>query len=177
MNLSGSDALSKYRRVFVIVVAIIAVVFLAIQVIPVVGRTNPPVQSQLKWISPEGEQLARAACFDCHSNETKWPWYTYVAPVSWLTVHDVQEGRQKLNFSDVYSAEFEVDEMVEQIERGEMPPRSFLLLHPEARLTDQQKQTLVAALQSVTVLSAPVSGEGIAQPTSAAPQGDADDDD
>ena len=167
--------MSKSRRIISVAAAIIVVGFLVIQVIPVTGRTNPPVKSQLQWASPEGEALARAACFDCHSNETTWPWYSYIAPISWLTVRDVQEGREKLNFSDVYSAEFEVDEMVEQVERGEMPPRSYLITHSDARLSDQQKQTLIAALQSLTL--SPGSGSDTGNTPLSSPEQDSDDDD
>ena len=60
---------------------------------------NPAVNQQFQWNSPQTEQLARAACYDCHSNETKYPWYASIAPVSWLVYHDINEGRDNLNFS------------------------------------------------------------------------------
>ena len=76
------------------------VVFGLIQLVPTgVSFTNPPVMSEPKWDSPQTRALAQRACFDCHSNETAWPWYTHIAPVSWLTAHDVIDGRSRLNFS------------------------------------------------------------------------------
>lgn len=81
---------------------VLLAVFLGIQLIPV-NRTNPPVTSPVKWDSPQTQSLAARACMDCHSNETVWPWYSYVAPTSWLVYYDVQRGRSQLNFS-TYSA-------------------------------------------------------------------------
>ena len=75
------------------------VVFLLIQLIPV-KRTNPPVLSEPNWDSPETRALAKVACFDCHSNETVWPWFTKIAPASWLVYRDVTSGRRRLNFSE-----------------------------------------------------------------------------
>ncbi len=74
--------------------------FLLIQLVPY-GRnhTNPPVLQEPNWDSPQTRALAQRACFDCHSNETEWPWYSHVAPVSWLVQRDVEEGREKVNFS------------------------------------------------------------------------------
>src|SRR5215831_3235209 len=72
-----------------------------IQLIPF-GRehTNPPVTQEPAWDSPGTRELAKRACFDCHSNETVWPWYSRVAPVSWLTQRDVNGGRRHVNFSE-----------------------------------------------------------------------------
>ena len=78
----------------------VGIVFaLLIQLIPI-DRTNPPVVTQVQWDSPQTQALFKRACADCHSNETVWPWYSYVAPVSWLVAHDVSEGRGRLNVSD-----------------------------------------------------------------------------
>ena len=82
----------------------------------------------------------RRACYDCHSNETRWPWYSRVAPVSWLVIHDVTEGRGRVNFSEwgTYNA-FDradmLDEACELARKGEMPLRPYLFLHPDAKLT------------------------------------------
>ena len=131
--------------------------FLLLQLVPY-GRahTNPPVVSEPQWDSPATRALAQRACFDCHSNETKWPWYTNVAPVSWLTQHDVEEGRSKVNFSEwqgVISGERgekenPVDELVRVVERGSMPKQIYLPMHPEARLTAAEKQQLIAGFQA-----------------------------
>lgn len=109
-----------------------------------VARENPPVTHTIQWDSPQTEALARRACFDCHSHETVWPWYSYVAPVAFLVAHDVEEGREEMNFSTGYK--LNGGEMAEQIEDGEMPPRIYLPTHPEANLTSQEKETLIAGL-------------------------------
>lgn len=123
--------------------------FIVIQFIPY-GRnhTNPPVVAEPQWDTPQTRELAVRACFDCHSNETSWPWYTNVAPVSWLTQRDVEEGRQRLNFSQWGQRRQEMDEIAEVIYNGEMPPAQFLITHPEARLTDAEKQQLIQGLQA-----------------------------
>ena len=128
--------------------------FVVIQLVPY-GRnhTNPPVVQEPNWDSPETRALAEQACFDCHSNETTWPWYTNVAPVSWLVQRDVDEGRHRLNFSDWQNGRrdsHETDEMAEVVQRGSMPPAIFLTMHPEARLTDAEKQQLINGLQATT---------------------------
>jgi hypothetical protein len=96
----------RLRRILLIGGGVIAVLFIAIQLIPV-NRTNPPVTAQLNWDSPQTQALFEQACQDCHSNETTWPWYSYVAPASWLVYYDVQRGRSELNLStyDTDSAE------------------------------------------------------------------------
>lgn len=115
-----------------------------IQLIPY-GRnhTNPPVVAEPNWDSPETRELAQRACFDCHSNESSWPWYSNIAPVSWLVQRDVDEGREALNFSEWGSRRYEVEEIFEVIEEGEMPPLVYMLQHPEARLTAAEKNDLV----------------------------------
>lgn len=124
--------------------------FLLIQLAPY-GRNhdNPPVVSEPNWDSAETLALAERACFDCHSNETTWPWYSNVAPISWLVQHDVDEGREHLNFSTWGQGGEgeESGEMAEVIAEGEMPPPVYLITHPEARLTNAEKQTLMAGLR------------------------------
>src|SRR5687767_3710253 len=111
-----------------------------------VAHTNPPVTYTVKWDSPRTEELARRACFDCHSNETKYPWYSYVAPVSFLVMKDVNEGREEMNFS-TGRGELEGGEMVEALEEGEMPLPIYLVLHPEAALTEAEKTELAQGLR------------------------------
>jgi len=134
-----------------IVIVIVAGVVL-IQLVPY-GRnhTNPPVQSEPNWDSPQTRELASTACFDCHSNETDWSrWYTNVAPASWLVQRDVDEARQKLNFSewDQGGKPREVDELWEVLEKGEMPPSQYLLLHSEAKLTPAEVEQLIAGFEA-----------------------------
>ena len=88
------------RKLVLIGVAVLAAAFLLIQLVPYGhAHDNPPVAAEPNWDSPQTRELAQRACFDCHSNETTWPWYSNVAPVSWLVQHDVDEGREYLNFS------------------------------------------------------------------------------
>ena len=122
-----------------------AVVFAALQLVPYGWRhSNPPVTEAVAWASPEAEQLARGACYDCHSNETDWPVYAYVAPMSWLVRRDVEAGRDELNFSE---GDDDFDDAAEAIEDGSMPPRQYRLMHSDARLTADEKATLIATLE------------------------------
>ncbi len=153
--------------------------FIAIQFVPV-DKSNPPVVSEPKWDSPQTQALAERACYDCHSNQTKWPWYSNVAPVSWLLARHVQEGRDKLNFSEWgvnnssageargsdegehegeehESAEgrhgegregHELEELVESVQEGEMPPAGYVRMHPEANLTEAEIEALITGLKA-----------------------------
>ena len=94
-------------------------------------------------------ELAKRACFDCHSNETTWPWYTHIAPMSMLIQRDVDEGRKVLNFSEWQASlreEAEIEAMIATISKGQMPLPHYLILHPEARLTDSEKGRLINGL-------------------------------
>lgn len=144
------------RKVLLIVLAILAAAFLLIQIVPY-GRAheNPPVMSEPKWDSPQTRELAQRACFDCHSNETTWPWYSNIAPVSWLVQHDVDEGRQYLNFSEWGQGGEgeETEELSEVVSEGEMPIRNYLITHPEARLTTIERAALADGLAATAGLS------------------------
>lgn len=138
------------KRILLVVVGILVVGVIGIQLVPV-DRTNPPVVSEPNWDSPQTRELAQRACFDCHSNETTWPWYSYVAPVSWLVAHDVQEGRQVLNFSDWQNVRGEgrsAGEMAEVIRGGWMPPSSYVARHPQAQLTQAEQDALVQGFRA-----------------------------
>jgi len=135
------------KILFFALIGLFALVLL-IQLVPY-GRqhANPPVIQEPQWDSPKTRELAQKACFDCHSNETVWLWYSNVAPVSWLVQRDVDEGREKLNFSDWGRAR-EKDEIIEVIQEGEMPMPIYLIMHPEARLTSTEKEALISGLQA-----------------------------
>ena len=123
------------------------VVFMAIQIVPYGhDRTNPPVRVEPAWDSPDTRALARRACFDCHSNETEWPAYARVAPVSWLVQHDVQEGRAALNFSEWNRPQKEAAEAAEAVLEGDMPMRVYALMHAHARLSGAERRTLAQGL-------------------------------
>ena len=127
----------------------------AIQLVPV-DRTNPPVTREVRWDSDGTRELARRACYDCHSNETEWPWYARVAPASWLVAEDVEEGREHLNFSVWDEPNEDLDEIVEVLEEGEMPLKKYTLLHPSARLTDEERQALIQGLRATLTADPPV---------------------
>lgn len=123
---------------------------LAIQLIPY-GRShvNPPVGVEPRWDSPATRALARRACFDCHSNETVWPGYSRFAPVSWLIQLDVDRGREEMNFSR-WEGKGETDTLAatigKKIASGDMPPIQYRIAHPEARLSEAEKQQLIKGL-------------------------------
>jgi hypothetical protein len=149
-------------RIVLIMVAVVAVGFIAIQFVPV-ERDNPPVVSEPNWDSPETRALAQRACFDCHSNETVWPWYSYVAPVSWMISRHVHDGRAVLNFSDWGNVRGEAgdpEEIAEVIYEGYMPLPNYVLLHPSADLTQAEREQLVRGLQATIASSPNIGREG-----------------
>jgi hypothetical protein len=132
---------------FLIGVGVLVGVFAVMQLVPY-GRdhTNPEVVVEPRWDSPATRELAVRACFDCHSNETQWPWYSQVAPFSWVLRRHVTIGRSVLNFSD-WTRHYELaSQAASQVNRREMPPRSYRLFHPEAQLTDAEKVQLANGL-------------------------------
>ena len=111
------------------------------------AQTNPPVTG-LVQAPPEVMTLLKRSCWDCHSNESVWPWYAQVAPVSRLVARDVNGGRKHLNFSEWQGYEEgrklkKLEEIAEEGEEGEMPMAIYLPLHPEAKLTAAERTTLV----------------------------------
>jgi len=124
-----------------------AVVLAALQLVPV-DRDNPPVSSDLSAPAAVGEIL-RGSCYDCHSHETRWPWYAWVAPVSWKVAYDVGEARSELNFSTWRSYRPDkrrrlLEDVLEEVDEDEMPPLSYRLLHPAAPLSAEERGTLRA---------------------------------
>ncbi|HKV56068.1 MAG TPA: heme-binding domain-containing protein [Candidatus Binataceae bacterium] len=126
----------------------VSVLFLAAQLIPV-PRDNP---------SPRGApdapaavaSILRRACYDCHSNQTRWPWYSAIAPVSWVVSRHVREARERLNFSqwadyasDPETAAQKLREIANLVQSGKMPPWYYRMMHQEARLDAGQSATLV----------------------------------
>jgi hypothetical protein len=149
--------MKRIIKTILIIIGVCVVLFLAIQLIPV-NHTNPPVVTQVKWDSPQTQALFERACADCHSNQTTWPWYSKIAPVSWLVMRDVSEGRQRWNISDLAgtqnTSQFEreggsgVGEVREAIESGEMPMSIYTMMHPTANLTAAEKQALITGLEA-----------------------------
>ena len=132
-------------RAVKILIGVGGALFLASQLVPA-PRTNPPVTG-LVDAPPAAMEVLRRSCWDCHSNETVWPWYSKVGPVKFLIVRDVNEGRKHLNFSewDRRSPErraHALEEIVEETSEGEMPLWFYLPLHPEAELTQADLRIL-----------------------------------
>jgi mono/diheme cytochrome c family protein len=147
------------RRFLGIAATIVVLGFVAIQFVPY-GRehTNPPVTGGPAWDSAATEALFMRTCGDCHSNETAWPWYTNIAPVSWRIQQHVDEGREALNVSEWGTGEQEAEEAAEVLQDGEMPPFDYTLAHPEANLSDADRQALVDGLAAT--FGGNVSGDG-----------------
>lgn len=111
------------------------------------AQTNPPVTGLIQ-APPEVMTLLKRSCWDCHSNESIWPWYAQVAPMSWLVTKDVNDGRKHLNFSEWQGYEEgrklkKLEEIAEEVGEGEMPLAIYVPMHPEAKLTEAEKKVLV----------------------------------
>ena len=140
------------KRAVVILFLVGVVGLLAIQLVPY-GRdhTNPAVVSEPEWDSAATRATAVIACFDCHSNQTVWPWYSNIAPMSWLVQRDVDEGREHLNFSNWTAGQGAAAPTM--VESGKMPPFQYKLLHPGANLSDADKAAFIDGLTAT--LNAP----------------------
>jgi hypothetical protein len=127
-------------------VALVAVaVLVAIQLVPV-DRENPPVEEEVP-APPEVREILRRACYDCHSHETRWPWYGYVAPVSWLLAYDIEHAQEHVDFSawnryDEKKRRNKLEEIQEEVEGDKMPPWFYRPLHPEADLSEAERHAL-----------------------------------
>ena len=156
--MAGSGGRS-WKKILLWVIGIAVVAFLLIQLVPY-GRSshsNPPATSPFQWTDPQAEAIAKTSCYDCHSNETKWWWATQIAPFSWLIQRDVDGGRAHLNFSE-YDGLPPVEEFRRVVEGGEMPPIQYTLIHSDAKLSDAEKQTLIAGYASGMTASGSSSG-------------------
>ncbi len=129
------------------ILLIVLIAFATIQLYPY-GRdhANPPVIAEPPWHDQATRELFFRACADCHSNETKWPWYSHVAPISWLVQKDVNEGREHFNVSEWGRDNKHAHEAAKEVRQGKMPLPIYLPTHPEARLSDADKQTLIEGL-------------------------------
>lgn len=148
MGVKQSNKLRLYLRK---AMGVVIFILIAVQFVPV-NRENSPVTAEIQ-APTEIKNILRRSCYDCHSNETIWPWYSKVAPISWLVAKDVREGRRELNFSKwgSYSQKRQtklIKESFEEIEEGEMPLWIYLLAHRNAKLSENDKQTLKQWQQS-----------------------------
>jgi mono/diheme cytochrome c family protein len=134
----------------------LVVLFGLAQLVPY-GRahSNPAVTAEPKWDSAQTRRLAQDACFDCHSNETKYPWYSNIAPSSWLLARDVDGGRKALDFSEWNRPQHELDDAIAAIRSGEMPPWYYAIMHPKARLSAAEKAQLEQGLDRTFRASPP----------------------
>lgn len=129
----------------------LAAVFVIMQLFQI-DKTNPPVRQDQDFITltqpPEKiEKILRTACYDCHSHETTYPWYTNVAPISWWIRHHIDEGREHLDFSiwaeyDADKKDHKLEECAEEVEEGEMPLSSYTIVHGEAKLSEADRKEL-----------------------------------
>ncbi len=128
----------------------LAVLFVGVQVVRP-ARTNPPATNPFAIGDPDVESVLRRSCFDCHSNETRWPWYSEVAPISWQISDHVEEGREHMNFSAWNEAKAlkRLNEICEEVEEGHMPLPSYLLLHGDAKLDEESVKSLCSWSQNL----------------------------
>lgn len=148
-----------WLRTLAINAGLALIVFALIQLVPV-GRDNPPTVREPVWDALETRDLAVRACYDCHSNETQWPAYSAIAPVRWVIWYDVIEGREALNFSewdrhvrddvvdpdDPFPPPTLSERIEDEIRAGTMPPGSYRLLNPDARLSEAEREALIEGL-------------------------------
>lgn len=152
--------MTKTRLIVYALLGLIAL-FVVIQFVPYGhNHTNPPVLQEPAWDSPQTRELVVRACYDCHSNETVWPWYSSIAPISWLVQRDVDEGRRELNFSEWSRGQQEKGEIVEIVRKGEMPPVYYYAMRPKARLSAAEKEALVRGLAATVGVAVTPKGQG-----------------
>ena len=125
-------------------------VALVIQAVPYGwDRSNPPVTAEPAWDSPQTRELVVRACFDCHSNEVDYPWYSRIAPMSWAVQLHVDQGRSEVNYSEWDKPQDEADESAETVIDGEMPPAYYTrFTHSDARLTEAELRQLIDGLEA-----------------------------
>ncbi len=157
---------STGRTVLIVIGVLVVLAILVTVPMWIYESNNPPVVREPAWPSPQVKALAVRACFDCHSNQTQWPWFTKLPGGAQLAVLDTFRGRRRLNFSDWGAARGEGGEGFEArrggdegrggggeyarvIENGSMPPANYTMLHPNAVLNDQEKQQLMQGLQAL----------------------------
>ena len=150
----------RWRRVILWSASAVVVLFALAQAVPY-GRdhSNPPVTQEPKWDSLETRAYAVRACFDCHSNQTTWRWYSNIAPASWLVQSDVDGGRSQFNFSEWDKAQdVSSGDLAESIRGGSMPPWFYVLLHSNAKLSSAEQDAFIRGLDATFAASPPKGG-------------------
>ena len=131
------------KKFLKITVILLGLAFIGIQ-LKQVDRTNPPVDADLDFDGPEEVRaILQAKCYDCHSNQSDWPWYSYVAPISWWIANHVEEGRREVNYSEwgKYSErrkEEKIEETYDEILDDLMPIKSYRITHPDSKVTEEE---------------------------------------
>lgn len=140
--------MNKTMKTVLLVIGGLIVLFGLIQLVPY-GHTyvNPAVIKEPNWNTPETRALAKTACFDCHSNESVYPWTSRIAPASWLIRNDIDEARSAVNFSE-WDGSVSANELTRNVLNGDMPPFQYKIMHPEARLTQAQREQLAAGFEA-----------------------------
>jgi hypothetical protein len=149
------------RKMAKYVILAIAVLFIAAQFVQP-DRTNPPANPTASFAvvanaRPETAAILQRACADCHSNETTWPWYSRVSPVSWLVANDVKEGRAHMNLSEwnflgPEAARLKLKAACKEVRAGEMPLWQYELMHPKARLSPADAEMICSVPESLASL-------------------------
>lgn len=133
------------------IVGILLGLFILIQFVPYgKDHINPPVINEPKWDSTRTQELVTRACFNCHSNKTTYPWYSNIAPTSWLLQRDIDTGRRNLNFSDLTNTQGSamLNDIGRQVTSGRMPPFYYTMIHADANLTTAEREELIQGLQA-----------------------------
>ncbi len=164
----GVMGMYRWEKALWIVGGTVLAAFIALQFFPIwefipsMDPRNPPVKYEVQWASAEADEIMHTVCYTCHSNETEYPIYTRIAPVSWIASEHVTEGREHLNFSEQPLQDIHLGKLISYIQSDRMPPEAYRLVHPEANLTEQQKADLIAGIRATmeqTVTTA-MNGEG-----------------
>lgn len=139
------------KKILKILIIVFAVLFILIQLyrperFTTAEVTESHITNKLN-VPPDVESILKRSCYDCHSNQTVWPWYSNVAPVSWLVIDDVNRGREKMNFSEwnklsSSKQSIRLESICEEITENEMPLKPYLLLHADAELSQADKDLL-----------------------------------
>ncbi len=135
----------KFKINFKILLILLIIILALIQLVPV-KKINPPITAEIKTTSEIMSILVKS-CYDCHSNQTRWPWYSHIAPVSWLISYHVKEGRGTVNFSEwqILAPDQKnhiKQEILNEINNNEMPIKLYTLLHKDSGLTNDEKQLI-----------------------------------
>jgi hypothetical protein len=150
----------RRRRIAIVVAAILVGAFVLLQLVPYGHDHGAPATTKQATLGPAAAPIAAAACMDCHSNETRWPWYTNIAPASLLVVNDVKSGREHLNLSRWDTPQPDLREVEEAIAGGGMPPAQYKLIHADSRLSAAQRSALVAGFRALYAADPPPTGGG-----------------